>query len=587
MTEVKETRQQILKTCLAENHYIIPSYQIYGGLSGFHDYGILGKKMKNKIISLWRDTFINDPTDTIVEIETPNIISYDVLKASGHVDRFTDLVVSVVDQKTNTVKTHRADHLAKKWFKENNMSDKVNEVDSLSEKELEDCINQYKMIDTKDDCRIIIKPMKTMFEIQSTSSNNTDFLRPELAQGIFVNYKSCKQFLQKEPPFGIAQTGSSFRKEISPQQFIRMREFTQQEIEYFFDPQNKCHHSFDKYKDTIVSLFSSQLQTEKRNIIQMTIEDAVKNKIISSNLMAYFIARIYLFVISVGLKYDKIRFRQHMQNEMAHYSVECWDLETFVNDDWLECIGIADRGCYDLKAHGMDLIAQRNITPVEVITQKIKPNMKLIVEKHGAQASKIKNILQDLQENKDEFKNMENTGKIFIDSNEYLIEKNMYTVTEEKKLKTDEKYCPHVLEPSIGTDRLIYSILEQNYFQRECDILKDPVVSGNRETKRNVLSLPQKLAPYEVAIFPLSKKDVFNETIKKIIEMLILDKISYFTDNSSTSIGKKYTRADEMGIKYAITIDFESLVNGCVTIRERDSMKQIRVKIEDIIKNIN
>lgn len=563
--------KQKLKTSLQENYYIVPSYQTYGGSSGFHDFGVLGKKMKNNLINAWRENFINDPTDTIVEIETPTIMPYNILYSSGHVQRFTDFIVYDIDNNC-----YRADHLAKKWFKDNNMSSLADKVDTWNKDVLQENINKYKMIKTKDDLAEVLTK-NLMFEVPSTSNNfGIDFLRPELAQGIFVSYGNCQKFLNKEPPFGISQTGSSYRKEISPQPFTRMREFSQAEIEYFFDPKNKTHHNFEKYKDTIIPILTGNMQLNNESIITVTVEEAIKRNLISSPLMAYFLARIYIFAMSIGL--NKVRFRQHLPHEMSHYAVECWDLETFVNSDWLECVGCADRGDYDLKSHNNVSVpkvhAKRELqVPMEISKLSAKLNMKMIGQIYGKNTVLIQNYFANLSQ--DELEKIANKTVIeFTDPNtntEYKLDSSLIEIVKESYKNTHETYVPHVLEPSFGIDRLMYSILEQNFWLRP------------DSEQRLVLSLPNILSPYSVAIYPLSKNVKFNPIIDNLEKILDKNKLSYHKDNSSTTIGKRYTRADEMGIKYVITVDFDSFNDNKVTIRERDSMSQIRVPIDDNI----
>jgi len=575
-----QNKQQRLKTCLQENHYILPSYQTYGGLSGYQDYGILGTKLKNKLISLWRNYFVDDHTDTIVEIETPTVIPYNILKASGHVDRFTDYVV--YDSKNIC---HRADHLAKKWFKDNDMAEIADEVDTWTQQILEDNINKYKMIQVTTD-KIVIQRKNLMFEVPSESNDyNIDFLRPELAQGIFVNFKNCQQFLQKDLPFGVASYGSSYRKEISPQQYVRMREFRQAEIEYFVDPKNKEHPNFDTLKYTMIPLMTELMQiNNEKSALDISIEDAVTNKLINNKLMGYFLAKIYLFAIQIGLHPEKLRFRQHLSHEMAHYALECWDLETFVNSDWLECVGCADRGSFDIQVHSVsgneDLKCKRTLSePKIVVTLKPKFNMKSIGKQFGNMTAQIVKYFNDItqMELKCAKDVIDHTGEIniTIQNNTYNLVKDMLTIEEISTNITFEEFYPHVLEPSFGIDRLIYSVFEQNFWSRKDD------------DSRIVLSLPPTLSPYNVGIFALVKCDQLNLVVNSINEMLSTNSFKCYLDTSSTKIGKRYVRADEMGIKYVITVDFETLEDKQVTIRERDSMSQIRVDIDKLLENIN
>lgn len=579
------SKQQKLRTCLQENHYILPSYQAYGGFSGYQDYGILGCRVKNKLLEIWRNTFINDDSDTIVEIETPNVMLYDILKASGHVDRFTDYVVY-----DEAGVCHRADHLVKNWFKDNNMKSMADKVDSMDQSQLEFNINKYKMLvkaDSKHNGQYKVEKKNLMFEVASwTVQNNLDFLRPEQAQGIFVNFKNCQQFLQREPPFGIGQIGRSYRKEISPQQFTRMREFTQAEIEYFVDPLNKTHNNFKYYETVSIPLMTAQMQTKNDHFASMvTIKEAVDRAMVSHELMAYFLAKIYQFALKVGLKEDKIRFRQHMPHEMSHYASECWDLETFVNGDWLECIGVADRGSYDLQSHttssNTQFKARRVLDKPLIYTQyKVRLDMKQIGLRYKDLASKISQHFNNLSQS--DIQNMKttmfkdgDTTYVCIDDTICVLTKDMVRVDEDTKSTTYEDYIPHVIEPSFGIDRLIYSIFEQNFWSREND------------EQRIVLSLPHVLAPYDVAVFALSKNDKLIPVVNQIRSTLQTSGFKCYTDNSSTNIGKRYARVDEMGIKFVITVDFDSLNDNHVTIRERDTMNQVRVSMENIIESLN
>lgn len=318
----------MLKTFLQENQIIVPSYQLYGGLSGYQDYGIVGFQIKKKLIESWRNLFLRNCE--IHEIELPAIMPHAALKASGHVDRFTDFVVYDAFGQC-----HRADHFAKKWFHDNKMDDLANQVDSFDQATLELKMNAFLMMNAANakkwfmehdmiymanlveswdrdmlkincakheipDYSIKVLKKNLMIEVPSNSlvrDAEPDFLRPELAQGIFVNFKACYSFLQNDnrdfKPFGIAQVGQSYRKEISPQPLIRMREFTQAELEYFVDPNKKTHVDIDQYLDLVVPLLTSDMQLNgTTTCLSITIRDALQQNIISNELMAYFIAKI-------------------------------------------------------------------------------------------------------------------------------------------------------------------------------------------------------------------------------------------------------------------------------------------------------
>lgn len=553
------SKQQQLTIHLQEIQYINPSYQIYGGLSGFQDYGILGTRLKNNLIKVWKDLFVNDG-DNVEEIETPVIMNHALLKASGHVEKFDDFIVYDNINK----KDIRADHLVKRWFKDNNMPDMVDMVESFDMKELEDNINKYKMLG---DEIVKVRRKNLMFGV-GDNVLEPDYLRPEIAQAMFSNFREVNKFLQKDLPLGIAQVGKSFRKEISPEQFTRLREFNQAELEYFFDPTDGNFNRLDKYENVVIPLISSDMQLEGDKLKFISIEDAINQGIIKNIIMAYFLAKIFVFSQKIGLHNDKIRFRQHLPNEMAHYASECWDLECFVNGAWLECVGCANRGSYDLEAHakgsGQKLTVKKELKE-PIIKEQLKISIKkgIIAKKFKELTPNIVKVLEGMTQDDiigigDEIV----IGDCVIDSSMFVVEKDIVKILF-------EEFYPHVIEPSFGIDRLIYSVFEHNFWLRD-------------ET-RIVMSLPVCICPYVVAVFPLMKKNELVDVAVRINKMLGSNRIKYFYDNSSTKIGKKYVRSDEIGINFALTIDYETLDDDCVTVRDRDDMVQVRVKIDAIV----
>ena len=578
----------MLKTFLQENQVIGQSYQHYGGLAGFQDYGIIGCQIKNRLLNIWRDFFLGVD---IHEVELPSIMPHAVLKASGHVDRFTDYVVY-----DHSGCCHRADHLAKKWFQDNKMDEMASQVDSWDQETLELNINKYGMLDFVDDAghraqiNIRVQRKNLMIEVPSNalmaaaaaSDATEDFLRPELAQGIFVNFKMYQSYFQQEAgdfkPFGIAQIGKSYRKEISPQPFSRLREFSQAEIEYFVDPLCKNHTDYDRYSRTVVPLLTSNMQENgTENVITISIADAISQNLISHKLMGYFLAKIYLFAERIGLRNNKIRFRQHQKNEMAHYASQCWDLECQANGSWLECIGCADRGCYDLSAHskaGKEFNAKRKLPTPQTSTQiAIKPVLSKMGHL-GKNLSEVKAYFYNLdQESAQRIANLIRTGEKFyleVNGTPSMFESSMFEVKENTITITHESFIPHVLEPSFGIDRLMYALLEQNIWYRE------------KDERRAVLSLPDEMAVYDVAVFPLHKKEEMVKTANHIREMLCDSKFRCYTDDSNTAIGKRYVRCDEIGVRKVVTVDPGTLQTGEVTIRDRDTMEQITVHMDGI-----
>ena len=578
--------QSLFRSFLQENQFIVPSSIHYGGASGFQDYGLNGLKLKNKLIQTWRDVLANE-FNCIFEIETPTLMVYPVLKASGHVDRFTDYIVTTeptIDKSPRAQpsvepnEVLRADHVVKKWFKSNNMPNEAAKVDDMKATELQEAINKYVMLGQKKDLIVTTKNLMFCSEIHSKKDDvehDLLFLRPEIAQGIFINYKQVRDYLHREVNFGICQVGKSYRKEISPQPLTRLREFTQAEIEFFCDPLDKFHPGYDKVEDDIVPILTDKMQLAGLEAIPVQIGQAITTKLISHKLMAFFLAKIYQFALTIGLNKDKIRFRQHLPNEKAHYSIECWDLEAYVDGDWLEVVGIADRGNYDLTAHSkVNPIVARRKFKVPIESKQLQPvlNMKVIGTTFKKLAPKVQEEFEKMSQNDLLIirKHLESKEPIHLpDINiDQVIDETMIEIKEIVVKKEYEEFVPHVVEPSIGIDRILYAVLEHNFYRREED------------QNRIIMALNGKMSLYDVAIASLLNRDDLWKIVHEIELGLKKLGLRCYVDNSSTSLGKKYVRADELGIHNFITVDVQTLEDHKVTIRDRDSMKQIRVDID-------
>jgi len=461
--------------------FFFPSAEIYRGNAGLYDYGPLGASLKRNFTDLWRACLVK--RDEMIEIDGSVILPESVYRASGHLDNFVDPIVECNKCKT----IFRADKLietvTKKTIPEN-----------LSEKDFDNLIAKNKIFCSN--CRGQLgktRKFNMMFTFTAgPRKEEVVGLRPETCQNIFIDFPRLYKTLRLKLPVGIAQTGKAFRNEISPRQtLIRQREFNQAEIEIFFHPA-RDFKKFDKIKKTKLKL--QLLGTNK--ITEMTAEDAVRKKIISHKLIAYYLALLQQFYDAIDVK--NYRFRQLSSEEKAFYAKEGWDFEVHSPElGWIELVACNYRGEHDLGSH--------------------------------AKGSK-----QDLA---------------VLDEN--------------------EKVLPHVFELSMGVDRSLYVILEQSYFEEK---VKDEV--------RAVLKLNKKIAPILAAVFPLINK----EKLPKIAEDIYAELnccFSAFYDDSG-SIGKRYRRADEAGIPFCITVDFDSLKKKDVTVRNRDSMKQERVKIKNL-----
>ena len=514
-------------------------FGIYGGLSGLFDFGPYGSRMKDKIVRTWKETMLSE--GNIAEFDGTTITHTQVLKASGHYDRFFDF--SVECKKCGT--KYRADDLVEKrgvkvTLDRDWLQSKITELGIKCEK----CNGDLGEV----------KIQKLMFQVDQEEGSEPLFLRPETAQGMFINFKEYYRFFREKLPFAIITVGRGYRNEISPRRALyRLREFNMMECESFFDPQNETwvHDPEDSIAVTFL--------TNEGKEMKATPKDAYEKGIVKSHPMAYFMGLALRFYSAVGIDIGRIRFRQHRKEELSHYSSETWDAESLTDLGWIEITGIAHRGTFDLtnhiKASGKDLYAQRVIPRKEVLEKKKEIDYQAIKAEFPEQSSKI------IAAMKDGASSLSIEGKN-LDLGRFLVEK------EEKVVVDRENFIPVVIEPAFGLDRIIYTILDHNLSVRE-------------DSGYVCLKVPYSISPYDAAILPLMAKDGLDEKANSIFENLLKLKFSVLYDDSG-SIGKRYSRYDEVGILYCITVDYDTLKNGDVTIRHRDTRVQIRIKIDDI-----
>ncbi len=438
--------------------YIYAGSEIYGGLANTWDYGPLGVELKNNIKEAWRKKFIQESKYN-VGLDAAILMNPETWVASGHVGGFSDPLIDCKECKTR----HRADKLIEEWAHEQG-KDMI--ADGMSDKELISFIKDNKIACPKcgknnfTDIRKFNLMFKT-FQGVTEDSTSEIYLRPETAQGIFVNFKNVMRTTRKKLPMGIAQIGKAFRNEITPGNFtFRTREFEQMELEFFCKPGEDLKW-FEYWRSFC------------------------KN-----------------FLLSLGIKEENIRLRDHSKEELVFYSKATTDIEYAFPFGWGELWGIADRTDYDLTQH-------------------------------------INHSKQDLS---------------YLD------------------VETNEKYVPYCIEPSLGCDRAALAFLCNAYEEEE-------IAPGD---VRTVMHLHPAIAPYKVAVLPLSKK--LSEKASEVYENL--SKKFMCDYDEAGSIGKRYRRQDEIGTPYCVTIDFDTLEDDTVTIRDRDSMEQIRVKIDEIEEKI-
>jgi glycyl-tRNA synthetase len=441
--------------------FVFPGSEIYGGLANTWDYGPYGVELLNNLKKVWWKHFVQDRED-MVGVDAAILMNPRVWEASGHVASFTD---PLVDCK----KCHervRGDKLLEEKLG-------VEAVAGKSLKQISEMIQKEKIPCPKcGACEFTeARSFNLMFKTNQGVVEDTStmiYLRPETAQGIFVNFKNIQQTSRKKLPFGVGQIGKAFRNEITPGNFtFRTREFEQMEIEYFVKPEG-WKPLYDKWRED----------------------------------MEHFMTNILKF------KKEKTRWRQHEQDELSHYSKETWDVEYEFPFGWGELWGIAYRTDYDLKQH----------------------------EKFSGEKM------------------------------EYL------------DPETNEKFVPHCIEPTFGATRTVLVSLLEAYHEDEQATEKE----GKETDVRVVMRFPAVLAPVKVAILPLVKKDGLSEKAREIFNTLKKRWVVEYDE--SGSIGKRYRRQDEIGTPFCITIDYDTMENGTVTIRDRDTLKQERIAIDDLKK---
>lgn len=550
--------------------FLWPSFEIYSGVSGFTDYGPLGASLKNKIMQNWRKQYIAG--EGFYEIEGPTVMPEEVLKASGHVDNFTDPMTKCED----CGEVFRADHIIEEVINQ--------DVESLENEELDKIIINNNITCPSCGGKLAnIWNYNLMFKTQiGAKGNKPGYMRPETAQGIFILFKRLSRFFRNKLPFGVVQLGKAYRNEISPRQgVIRLREFTQAEAEIFLNPKDKTHPKFSQIANEKLSLCSQDVQINNKNALEITAKDALDKKIVSSEMLIYQLYLARKFLRELGIPDEVLRFRQHLPGEMAHYALDCWDVECFTDQyGWVEIIGIADRGDYDLSSHtnfsNEELSIYNEFEESKIIAKSIvKPNLSKFGPSFKADAPKIKTWLENIKE--DQIAKLKSTieteGKytVILDDKFELLPEHLIFEDIEEEIK-GEKIIPHVIEPSFGIDRILYCTLLHSFHEAE-----------NKEDKE-YFKFAEKIAPVQISVFPLMNKDGLGEIATEITENLRSEGFNVDLDISGT-IGKRYARGDEIGVPLAITVDFETKDDNKVTLRNRDTEKQERVKIEEL-KNI-
>jgi glycyl-tRNA synthetase len=536
--------------------FIWPTSECYGAVAGFIDYGPLGAMMKRRVEDIWRDFYVI--REGYYEIECPTIAQEAVFIASGHVKGFSDKMCQCPHCKEYL----RADHVAE--------GGNIHNASIMKNEDLAAAITSCRCPACEEALgNVAVFNFNLMFSTTiGPGSQRTGYLRPETAQGMFVDFARLLRFYRDKLPFGAVQIGKSYRNEISPRQgMIRLREFTQAEAEIFVHPNEKNNHpSFKRYAEYPVPLLTYVRQQNCEDPLKITMRDAVDKGIIANEYVAYYVALTHDLLVLIGIKPERLRFRQHLPDERAHYATDCWDAEVFSpRFGWVETVGIADRTDYDLTAH-----ATQSGTPMTVFIQydepkkterrRIIPNMSVLGKQYRTKAKAIFAELETAVPTSE-------GADIEVDGEKIHIPASLFEVRNEVTDIRGEDIVPHVIEPSYGIDRMCYAVLEQAY--------AEDIADGETRT---VMRLSPNVAPVQVAVFPLMTRDGLDIIADEITRTFHKRGILAEYDDSG-AIGRRYRRQDEIGTPFAITVDYETKENNTVTLRDRDTMKQVRIPI--------
>ncbi len=544
-----------------------PSYEIYGGASGFINWGPLGSAMKRKIEDKFRDIFLRRLN--FYEIESPIIAPERVFRASGHVDNFREPMVEC----KKCGRKFRADHLLQEFA---NLSSQ--ETDKMGLQEIKVEIERQKI--RCPECNGEFSEPKyflTMFQTNiGPYSESIGYGRPEAAQGIFVEFKRLYEQVRERLPIGFAQIGHALRNEISPRQGpIRLREFTIIDLEFFFDPEKPQCPLLNEVADEKLRLVLVENRIKgDETPVELSVREVVAKDYIKVEWLAYFMALAKRFVTSLGIPEDKQRFIEKHPWERAHYSVQGFDQEVYLERwGWVEVAGFNYRTDYDLKRHMMESgedmrvfkPSEKEIVRIEV---KVKPLIANINRTFREKSPKVIRALQNVN-SETLAEALEKYGFYEVDG--FKITSEHVKITRTEIRERGRRFIPHVVEPSFGSDRLAYAALEYAY-----------TIKNNRV----VLRLPRDIAPVQVAILPLVSKDGLSEKAREIYKLLIDEGFTVEYDESGY-IGRRYARFDEIGVPLCITIDYQTLKDETVTLRDRDTWKQVRAEIKELPSLLN
>jgi glycyl-tRNA synthetase len=541
-----------------------PAFEIYGGVSGFINYGPVGSLLKQNIEQKWRQRFVYQ--EGMMELESTIIMPEVAFLASGHVAHFTDFMTRC----SRCKKVFRVDLLLH--------DSKIKAVEGLSQQTLDNLIKKHEV--RCPDCEGKLQPSEPfnlMFQTQigSLDTRQIGFGRPEAGQGQFLDFKRLYLAAREQLPLGIAQVGRCVRNEIAPRKGpIRLREFTIIDYEIFFDPEDSTYPSIEQIQDQRLQILSASEQLSGSDSVRvLTVREALAEQVVGNEIQCYFMALAVTFLEELGIPFMKQRLREQLPDEKAHYSEQTFDQEVWLDRwGWTEISGHAYRTDYDLRNHmmhsGEDLRVYKSYETERHQTQiTVKPIREKLARDFGMQeAEEITQLLSKtdptIVAREIRSKNFyEVTGRHPIK----LTADHLY-ITEQDVEVAGRYFIPHVVEPSFGIDRIVYATLEYAY---------------SREGKRTRLALPRDVAPIKVMVYPLVTRNGLPDTAMSVYHALLEEGIVVRYD-SSGSIGRRYARADEIGVPIGVTIDYQSIKDNTVTLRDLYTWKQVRAAIPDL-----
>ena len=541
---------------LRQRGILLPAFDLYGGAKGLYDFGPVGGRLRSRLNQVWLDHWLS--MGDVVEISCPTVTPYEVLEASGHVGEFSDFmtVCGSCDEAS------RADTLLEEFHPN---------PDALSKSELQDLLAQVNpecpSCSAQEWSDVVAQNLMFSTTIGAGSSGRDGFMRPETAQGMFTSFPSLYRHFRERLPFGAVQVGKGYRNEISPRQgMIRLREFNMAELEYFIDPEQPLNHPFSQWSSFNVNLLDGNGKEHS-----MPLASAVEEGLVRHSTVGYFMGRTYNFLIEVGIDPTRLRFRQHASDEMAHYASDCWDVEIEGSYGWIECVGIAHRGCYDLEAHekasGKTLRARREFSEprlIEIDGWTIDGGT--AGPAFRGDAGQVKTIVESFESD------MTYPTEVTLSDGRVLLVEEQHVKRVQKTVKeTGEWFIPHVVEPAFGIDRILWHILDHAFKETE---------KGGEPYR--TLTLSKHIAPIDVAIFPLFEKDGMGEMAQDIHSLCCKKSGLVSMYDAGGSIGKRYARADEIGVPVCITVDHQSLEDRTVTLRNRDDGSQTRISMDEL-----